>query len=44
MNQYDTDKKRFAELFSKFTGVSIKKVTAFLSENNIRNIFDILQH
>jgi len=40
LNQYDTDKARFVELFSKFTGLSKTKIHNFLETNSIRTLFE----
>lgn len=39
LSQYDIEKGRFIELFSKFTGISKSKISNFLEFNSISNIF-----
>ena len=40
LNQYDIDKDRFVELFSKFTGISKIKLYDYLESNSISTLFD----
>lgn len=40
MMQFQEDKKRFAELFSTFTGISKTKIDEYLKTNEIRNIME----
>ena len=40
ISQYNIDKSRFADIFSKFTGISRNKISAFLGKNPASLIFE----